>query len=160
MLLTDRLKGVGAEVAAIRSSLSPVRRTSEGGYDVADGISSRDRMIRLRSREGQRQVRALAALIADVHTGRRPDWHLREAMGVGDFPNLFGDLLYRQLLGNYMPWPVTYPKWCRIVDVKDFRSLHLYAIDGGVSLPSTLKAESIVIADKNARELLRRKRAA
>lgn len=140
MLLTDRLKGLGADVAAIRASFKPESPfSSQFNANEGGGISRQDRMIRLKGVEGQRQVAALASLMADIHHGRRPDWHLREAMGVADFPNLFGDLLYRQLLGNYMPYPTTYQRWCRVVDVKDFRTLHLYAIDGGQGILPQVK---------------------
>jgi hypothetical protein len=37
------------------------------------------------------------------------------------------------MLGNYMPYPVSYPAYCRIYDVRDFRSLHLQMLDGGQS---------------------------
>jgi hypothetical protein len=86
-----------------------------------------------------RRVHQLASIIADVQKGRRPDWHLREAMGTDDFPLLFGDLLYRQLLGNYMPWPVTYPNWMRVMEVKDFRQLHMYTLDGAQGILPQVK---------------------
>src|SRR5471030_2828882 len=141
MLLTERLKGIGSEVATIRKSFT-IQDPTRPDYNASEGLSGRDRIVRLRSTEGQRQVMALAGLIKGVKEGTVPEWHLREAMGIADFPGLFGDLLYRQLLGNYMPYPVTYPNWCRVVEVKDFRTLHLYAIDGGQGiLPQVLEHE-------------------
>ncbi len=126
MLLAEKMKQIGTDVAALRKSFT----ITDTKTKVNEGLSRSDRRLYLQSREGQRQVGALARIIADVHEGSRPEWHLKEAMGTSDFPNLFGDLLYRQLLGNYMPYPVTYPNYFRVVDVKDFRALHLYAIDG------------------------------
>lgn len=138
MLLTDRLKGLGAEVAAIRKSFT-IHDANNRSFTANEGISRSDRLVRLRSREGQRGVHALAKLMADVKNGRAPEYHLQEAMGTDDFPLLFGDLLYRQLLGNYMPYPTTYQNWCRVVDVKDFRALNLYMIDGGQGILPAVK---------------------
>lgn len=138
MLLTERLKSIGAEVAAIKSQFQ-IQDPNSREYKAGEGLSRADRIVRLRSHEGQRQVAALAKLLVDVKEGRVPEYHLREAMGISDFPQLFGDLLYRQLLGNYMPYPVTYNRYFRVVDVRDFRALNLYAIDGGQGILPLVK---------------------
>jgi len=78
-------------------------------------------------------------MMSEIREGSRPDWHMKEAMSTSDFPLLFGDVLYRQLLGNYIPYPITYPSYFRIIDVKDFRTLNLYAIDGGQGLLDQVK---------------------
>jgi hypothetical protein len=138
MVLAERMKLVATDVANLKRSFNIVPANGPQA-NVYEGISRSDRAIRLRTREGSRQTALLASIIADVHQGRRPEWHLQEAMGTDDFPLLFGDLLYRQLLGNYMPWPVTYPAWMRVVDVKDFRALNLYTIDGGQGILPQVK---------------------
>lgn len=130
MLLTERLRSVTNEAKAIRESMSfhdPKSQVIDGGFGIEQG----ERSVRGKGPRWDSRVLECAELIRDVLRGRRPAWHLREAMTTADFPNLFGDLLYRQLLGNYMPYPVSYPNYMRIVDVNDFRALHLYAIDGG-----------------------------
>lgn len=83
--------------------------------------------------EWERRVAEAAELLANVKTGRWGTHRLKEAMTTSDFPLLFGDLLYRQMLGNYQPYPVTYPGYFRIVEVNDFRKINMYAIDGGTS---------------------------
>jgi len=139
MLLSDKMKLISTDVANLRKQFQIVPVTGNASVNEHAGISRSDRAVRLRSREGMRATAMLAQVIADVKRGIRPDWHLQEAMGTDDFPLLFGDLLYRQLLGNYMPWPVTYPSWMRVVEVKDFRSLNLYTLDGGQGILPEVK---------------------
>ena len=137
MILTDKLKGMAKEAAAVRESLSASRFLSAGSFAKEGEGRESGRMILGPGSNNPRwvsRVMECADLISAVKRGRRPDWHLKEAMTVSDFPLLFGDLLYRQLLGNYEPWPVTYPTFCRQVEVVDFRKLHLYTIDGGQGL--------------------------
>lgn len=134
MRLTERLSTIEAEAKRIRESMTfhDPRRESTQDLSAYEGLSHRDRAIKHRTDpRWQAMVAECAELMRDIQNGNRPDWHLKEAMTTADFPNLFGDLLYRQLLGNYVPFPVSYPAWMRIVDVNDFRRLHLYAIDGG-----------------------------
>jgi hypothetical protein len=132
MLLTDKLKSVAVDAKAIRESLS-LHDPRNPGFDP--GTAEHGYRQIGRGGDGwNRRIAEAASLISDVHTGRRPDWHLREAMTTSDFPLLFGDLLYRQLLGNYQPWPVTYPSYFRILDVKDFRTMNMLTIDGGTGL--------------------------
>lgn len=54
----------------------------------------------------------------------------REAMNTNDFPLLFGDILDRQLLGNYIETPAVWMNFCRRGIVPDFRSVRRLAIDG------------------------------
>lgn len=141
MLLTERLRGITAEARKIRESMTfhdPRAKEFDNSYGVGRGERN------IAARRGQaawdQRVAECAELMHAVYTGRRPMWHLKEAMTTSDFPGLFGDLLYRQLLGNYMPYPVSYPNWCRIVETNDFRTLNLYTIDGGTSaLTSVVK---------------------
>ena len=133
MLLTDKLKAISQQTREIRESLTDVRTPA----DVEFANEGR-RQIRATGAPS-RQVMALASMMSEIREGRRPDWHIREAMSTSDFPLLFGDLLYRQLLGNYVPYPTTYQNYFRIIDVKDFRQLNLYAIDGGQGLLEEVK---------------------
>ena len=71
-----------------------------------------------------------ARLIADVYTGRKPTYILREAMTTSDFPLLFGDILDRQLLANYREWPQVWSAYCRRATVSDFRSVKRFAMSG------------------------------
>lgn len=65
-----------------------------------------------------------------VESGRRPMWQLQEAMSTSDFPELFGDVLQRQMLDRYAEWPVTWPNYCRRSTVPDFRDAKRFAVDG------------------------------
>lgn len=74
-----------------------------------------------------------ARLIADVYTGRKPAYLLKEAMTTSDFPLLFGDVLDRQLLANYREFPAVYRNYVKIAQVRDFRSVSRYTMDGAES---------------------------
>ena len=131
MLLTDTLKSLAKEATKIRESLT-LADPRAGNVDTTL-VGRGERSVA--ARRGNPRWDALVAECADlfqgVYAGSRPSWHLQEAMSTSDFPLLFGDLLYRQMLGNYTPYPVSYPSYFRVLDVKDFRTLNLYTIDGG-----------------------------
>jgi len=78
----------------------------------------------------QADLREAVKLVADVSTGRRPFYHLREALTTADFPLLFGDIIDRQLLANYREAPQTYRNYCSIKTVSDFRTVKRFAING------------------------------
>ncbi len=71
-----------------------------------------------------------AKFMADVMQGKKPAYLLREAMGTGDFPLLFGDIIDRQLLANYRETPQSYRNYCNISTVRDFRTVNRFAISG------------------------------
>jgi hypothetical protein len=77
-----------------------------------------------------RRLRETVDFVADIYTGKRPAYLLREAMTTSDFPLLFGDIIDRQLLGNYMETPATYPGYVKVSSVPDFRQVKRFAIDG------------------------------
>lgn len=129
----ETLNNIKTGAAAIREAIqfSNIDRVG-ANTDLSQGLSRRERAVRLRNDPRWKMaVAECGNLFADVYAGRRPDWHLKEAMTSADFPNIFGDLLYRQLLGNYTPYPVTYPNYMRIAELNNFRKLHMYALDGG-----------------------------
>jgi hypothetical protein len=74
-----------------------------------------------------------AGFIVEVLEGRRPTHHFREAMTTSDFPILFGDVLDRMLLGNYMEAPYSWNKIVRRRVVNDFRTIKMYTLEGGES---------------------------
>lgn len=62
---------------------------------------------------------------------------MEEAMNTADFPLIFGDILDRQLLGEYQEAPYSYRNYCRMATVPDFRSVRRFAVDGAEGvLPS------------------------
>ena len=137
MLFNERVAQLQRESAHIRSgNLMPFEAISKedaGGHALDPG----ERIVNTRGdgrRDWNKRVKEFACFMADVLAGERPTWQLRESMTTADFPNLFGDTLYRTLLGNYKAWPTTYTQWMRRENVNDFRSLHIYALDGGQGL--------------------------
>ncbi len=71
-----------------------------------------------------------ATFLAEVMDGSRPSYHLQEALTTSDFPNLFGQIIDRQLLANYQEAPASYTAFCRESTVRDFRTVHRYVING------------------------------
>jgi len=134
MRFSQKIKSIATEAKNIQESLE-VFDPRDKGFDPSYGLSPGERMIRRRNDpQWKARVAECAKLFAEVIKGDRPSWYLKEAMVTSDFPDLFGDLLYRQLLGNFRAWQPTYPAYFRIFDLNDFRKLNLYTIDGGQTL--------------------------
>lgn len=55
---------------------------------------------------------------------------LKEALTTSDFPILFGDIMDRQLIGNYQVWPKIWPSIAKKGTVRDFRTVRRIALDG------------------------------
>lgn len=72
-------------------------------------------------------------LIEGVIKGRRPLYHLSEAMTTSDFPILFGDILDRTLLASYRETPSTWNAVVQQRTVRDFRTIKMRTIDGAES---------------------------
>jgi hypothetical protein len=72
-----------------------------------------------------------ARLVEDVYKGKRPAHLLREAMTTSDFPNLFGDILDRQLLASYREAPYSWNQIVKRATVRDFRTVKRFTLDGG-----------------------------
>lgn len=72
-----------------------------------------------------------AQLVADVMRGRRRAHVLLEAMSTSDFPQLFGDILDRQVLAAYQETPRTWQNYCKRSTVRDFRTVKRFRVDGG-----------------------------
>lgn len=64
-----------------------------------------------------------AKLLADVITGRKSSYWLKEAMTTSDFPILFGDILDRQMLAAYREYPSTWQNYVHRATVRDFRTV-------------------------------------
>lgn len=101
--------------------------------------------LRKMNRNSPRYVRALAEaaeLVAGVFNGRRPTYHLQEAMSSDDFPLLFGDILDRQLLGLYQEWPTQWTSISRRSTVRDFRTVKRFTTDGAEAVLSQVNPGS------------------
>lgn len=132
-----------AEIYESARDLKSNLQVASLGSKEAGGMvpSKEDGMVQLKG-GGNISHRSLEAakLLLDVYEGRKDTYFLKEAMTTIDFPLLFGDLLYRQMLGNYTAWPSTVDRWMRGIKVKDLRNLNLYTLDGGqASLTTTIK---------------------
>jgi hypothetical protein len=68
--------------------------------------------------------------IDEVSRGKRPAYHLREAMTTADFPQLFGDVLDRQLLADYVETTPAWQSFCKRGTVPDFRTVRRFRVDG------------------------------
>ena len=84
-------------------------------------------------KKGTKYLESLAAaakLVADVYSGKKPARRFMEAMTTDDFPFLFGDVLDRQLLANYLEYPSTFRNFCKIGTVNDFRTVRRLTTSG------------------------------
>lgn len=71
-----------------------------------------------------------ARFIEQIEKGKRPMYHLKEAMTTSDFPLMFADIIDRQMLGLYNDLPQTYQSIMRTSTVTDFRNVKRFAVDG------------------------------
>jgi hypothetical protein len=102
----------------------------------ANGDGARVRSLAERGRRDPRYMQALVEasdFVADLYTGRKPAYLLREALTTSDFPLLFGDIIDRQVLANYEAWPTSYQNYCKMATVADFREVKRFEIFGGES---------------------------
>lgn len=78
----------------------------------------------------------------EVIDEKRPRWQLREAMTQSDFPLIFGDILQRELLGNYASYTPSWPSYVRRRTLPDTtRQARRLAYDGiDTHMTSTNKA--------------------
>lgn len=96
-----------------------------------------ERHVRGRSATNPRYVQSLAEtarFLQEVLSGRRPAYHLQEAMTTSDFPVLFADILDRQLLASYQQIVPDWRSFVRTTTVRDFRTVKRFTADGGLGL--------------------------
>lgn len=95
--------------------------------DAGSGV----RHSRLReAADYQRHLVEATEFIAQVYSGKRPMYHLQEALSTDDFPLLFGDVLDRILLGNYRDFPKQWQSFVTERSVRDFRTVKRFTVDG------------------------------
>ena len=71
-------------------------------------------------------------------------------MSISDFPNLFGDVIDRAVLANYLETPYTWNLVAHQAEVSDFRPVRRFRVDGGTGLLATLQTST----DPNPGQLL------
>ena len=122
-------------IERIEASAASVQRLYGG-----EGQSIRS--LKSDSPEYMRKLAEAARLMADAMDGKRlARWQFQEALGTSDFPLLFGDVLDRQLLASYREWPVSYPNYCAVKQVADFRTVKRFAIDGSEAVLATVNEQ-------------------
>jgi hypothetical protein len=110
-------------IESIRAEEATIDRLFGG-----DGMGVRSRA---RSPQYLKRLADAATFMADVYDGRRPMYHLQEAMTTSDFPYLFSDILDRQLLANYQEAPYSWKAYCKRAVVRDFRQVKRKYLSGG-----------------------------
>lgn len=87
-----------------------------------------------------------AKLIYRAFTGSRWDvMRLQEAMSTSDFPKLFGDVIDRSVLANYLETPYTWNLIAYQTQVNDFRPVKRFRVDGGTGLLNSLDSNGNMI---------------
>lgn len=121
-LLNETIEQIEASEAGVRAAFSgDGSRLGGGGSHRRLGLNESEYIVKLAE---------TARFVEEVTRGRRPMYHLAEAMTTSDFPVLFGDILDRQLLANYREVPATWRAVARPGTVPDFRAVKRFALDG------------------------------
>ena len=127
----------------------PVRRTGAQPFEeVLQGRAVQER----RRHHSEYNARLLEAykFFKSVLSGQKPTYKLEEAMTDSDFPILFGDILSRELLGNYASMPVSWPSYVRRRTLPDAtRQARRLAYDG---MDSHMTTANIVPDETSAPE--------
>ena len=106
---------------------------------------------RFREADGPRRARyqnRLHAAMKEVMfplflRGRASDVErFQEAMSIGDFPNLFADIIDRSVLANYLETPYTWNMIANQATVNNFLPVKRFRVDGGTGLLGPVGANS------------------
>lgn len=107
--------------------------------DAGSSISARRAKLGENQQYNQKLLEA-GKLYAKVLNGDRfASFQFQEAMSTSDFPNLFGDILDRQILAAYRQQPVAWDQIARRGRVRDFRTVKRFTLDGGQAILSEVK---------------------
>lgn len=113
-----------------------------GSVDVNRGGSEafvykgEGRRVRGRQRDARYNQQLIEAirLVDDVLSGsRRAALAFEEAMTTSDFPELFADIIDRQVLAKFREWPSNWTAIARETTVRDFRQAKLYLPNTGAT---------------------------
>jgi Mu-like prophage major head subunit gpT len=111
----------------------------EPGYA---SVSQRAAQIQgARRRIYEARLAEAARIIKRGFSGSKRDLlNLQEAMSISDFPNLFGDVIDRAVLANYLETPYTWNLIAHQAEVSDFRPVKRFRIDGGTGLLAVIQS--------------------
>jgi hypothetical protein len=83
----------------------------------------------------QRRLHEVAKMTLKAIRGSKRDrLNFEEALSISDFPNLFGDVIDRAVLANYLETPYTWNMVAHPSEVSDFRPVKRFRVDGGTGL--------------------------
>ena len=116
-----------SEILGLIENLDAQRAAIHKAFDK-DGVNLRRRW---NSPEWSNKVADFVNLWADVQSGRKPSYYMREVLTTSDFPLMFGDVLDRRLLAAYRRNPATWRDYVRTDTVRDFRQVKRFAINTG-----------------------------
>lgn len=154
------------DFAASMVGLDPTRRQVEAftGWDGDMAYRDQDREpgygrvnpVNLRNNQVYGEYKRAGQLIKKVFEGNdyarllfrdamRGSRNVREALAISDFPNLFGDVIDRQVLANYMETPYTWNMVAKLGEVSDFRQVKRFRVDGGTGLLGALDSSGNMI---------------
>jgi hypothetical protein len=105
---------------SIRAGEADVQRMFAGEGQRAPG-----RTVAGERPEYRRRLLEAVTFVGEVYAGRRPTYHLSEAMSTSDFPILFGDILDRQMLAEYRERTGRWERVAKRRVVRDFRGVKL-----------------------------------
>jgi Mu-like prophage major head subunit gpT len=81
-----------------------------------------------------RLFNASKIILRGLTGSKRDRLNLEEALSISDFPNLFGDVIDRAVLANYIETPYTWNQVAYASEVSDFRPVKRFRVDGGTGL--------------------------
>src|SRR5579864_5865420 len=110
-------------------------------------IATRKMIERWGRKAYERRMTEAARMIYRGFNGSRRDLlTLQEAMSTSDFPNLFGDVIDRAVLANYLETPYTWNQIAYERTVNDFKPVRDFRIDGGTGLLGPTQASGGVLS--------------
>ena len=134
----------------LRDNGSNAYRDTEPGYGRVANISGAIFERRGRRYYEHRMSEAASLIYRGFRGSKRDLLNLQEAMSISDFPNLFGDVIDRAVLANYLETPYTWNLVAHQAEVSDFRPVRRFRVDGGTGLLAAIQTSS----DPNPGQLL------
>ena len=125
----------------ILSLIENVKQEKASLHELFGDAGSRVRNANSSAKYYEKFARA-AELISDVYSGKLSVDVFKEAMTISDFPLLFGDVLDRQLLANYMETPQTYRNFTKVSTVRDFRTVKRFTTSGSEGVLSIVNEQA------------------
>ena len=116
-------------MAELLEFIENVKQEQASNTNLFSGLGTGARHVQ-KGKKYQESFNAALALYADVCAGRKRFDRFTEAMTTDDFPFLFGDIIDRQLLANYLEYPQTYRNFCKVGTVSDFRTVRRLTTSG------------------------------